>query len=143
MKRRTYQPFLLIVCILASCVFAGCTSQHTFEFKHGKSGELIANAPVVISSWPRGYSFIDIRHYIYGCSTTFAEEGQTDTDGKATLSLPSDVGVQNVCLNGEWFASDLSTVWQPMLTQQEAEAKTAESSALEVRQDRPLVRMLK
>lgn len=117
---------------------AGCTTQYELEFRHSGPGSPIANSQVRLSSVPRIYSFLDARHYISETGRVVVVEGRTDEAGRTVLSLPGGLGIRCVQLDGRWFVSELSSIWQPMLTQQEYEAKTANAG---MKEDRPLVRM--
>ena len=134
----TRSTFMVVLtgCLLASA--SGCTRQYVFEFKHPASGEPVENTPVVLSSLPRIYSFLDLRHYTSETGQPVVAEGKTDEAGKVILNLPSDLGIRYVQLDGKWFSYQPSSSWQPMLTQQEYEVR-AESPAVEG--GRPLVRM--
>ena len=139
MSDRSFQVRLLPFCILASCALVGCTTEHVFEFKDTKSDLPIRNAPVEATSCHRIYSYLDLRHYLAADSgKSITRQGRTDEGGKVALSLPSDLSIKYVCLDGKWFAREPSSAWQPMLTQQEYEAR-AEKPGTE--DGRPLVRM--
>ena len=137
---RTSRILLLPSCLWACCFLAGCTTEYVFQFKESGSDDPLTNASIKVSSCHRIYSFLDPRHYLAETGRPVTAEGQTDSHGKVTLGLPSDLGIRYICLDNEWFAREPLSDWRPMLTRGEYEAKSTEVD-LQAKPDRPLIRI--
>lgn len=135
MRTPTAPVATLVGCLLASAV--GCTKQYVFEFTNPGSGGPVKDTTVVLSSVVRTYDYLDIRFYLCKGGPVVVE-GKTDKAGTVTMSLPSDLGVRYIRIDGKWFAREPSPVWQAMLTQQEYEDGAEKPEAED---GRPLMRM--
>ena len=128
----------IFACVLCS-LLSGCKTDYSLELKSGVHGRPAVDAEVVVTSAPRFHSFIDPRHYLVGCGESITVVGQTDSQGKVKVSLPNDLPIWTVCLDGKWWIQDPSSLWLPMLTENEFKEGTL-AADLQASQDRPYIR---
>jgi hypothetical protein len=142
MMNRT-SPLTGLTILLSACAaLAGCKTAYVFEFKDSKSGNPIAGAHVVAESFPRMYSYVDIRHYLPGSHEPDIAKGTTDSQGKAKLSLDSELGIRHVTLNDKWFIRQSLPEWRPMWTELEFQGNATHAD-LQALPDRPLIKIEK
>lgn len=140
MTRPLLSRYLLFVCASLPWTTAACTSRYVFEFRNAESGAPVVGVPVSASSLPRIYSFLDPRHYIVETGEAVVAGGRTDEAGRATIELPSGLGVKCVMLGAEWVAQEPSREWQPMRPMAEYQTRSREADA-QTGPRGPLVRM--
>lgn len=129
--------YMLVCCGTMVCAGSSCTRQYVFEFRHAKSHKPIVNTPVVLSSLPPIYNWIDPRHYTHNTGRPVIADGLTDDAGTVVLRLPSNLSIKSVQLSDRWYARPPYSSWKPMLTRQEYVYKVDPTSE----SGRPLVRM--
>ncbi len=142
MKERISQAFLLSTFLLSCCIFAGCRTEYVFQIKDSKSSAAVTKSTIMVTTLPKRYGYLDIRHYLTECGEIITAEGQTDVHGMVTLDLPSDRSIWHVSLNNEWFAEMPLSDWKQMVPKDEHEGKVAED-APKGKQIGPLIRMQK
>jgi len=124
-----------LICLLSILAFGGCAKdRYVVEVRLAETHQPLEGAHIRLVSTPRGYSFLDIRHYVLDCGRMATDEGITDEDGSIELSLPKDSGVGAVMVNDKWGLSQPSVVWKVMQpTAPPPHPESTEESRLEAR----------